>query len=538
MSSESSRHGDRPPRSVATLATLVVGAIVANINLSIANVAIPDIGRELGASQMQQTMVASTFTMGLAASVLYFGAIGDRFGRKRLLLAGAALSVPASLVAGFAPNIQVLIGARLVGGVAAGLLFPTTLSLIAALWRGRARTRAISIWSGVGGTAAAIGGLVGGLLLAQFWWGSVFVMTAPLAVFVLVAGMVLLPRNAGEEDVPIDHFGGVLSVLAIVLLIVTIQRMPAGFNPAMGVQLVLAIALLVVFAWWQRRARRPLVDPKLASAPTFWVAAVAGTIAFGALIGALFLGQQFTQNVLGYSALSAATVMLPSPVMMLVASVAAGRLVGRVGSRLTLASGIGIAALGLLSMMWLWTPTAGPIPILLSYTLVGTGAGLAATASSTSLMASLPVVRAGMGSAFTDLTRDFGGAIMQAVMGTVLAVVYAKDLRTVFDHLPPSEADQLSDQTAQQIVNSFQGAQQVAEGFPQPEASELIRVAADAFTDGKGLAYLLGLLLMVLALGLVLWKYPRKQAEQSFFAQVVERDRRIVATVRPDTLTG
>lgn len=515
---------DQPPRAAAVLATLTVGAVVANVNLSIGNVALPDIGRDLGASQVQQTMVASMFTLGLAASVLYLGAIGDRYGRKLLLLLGAALSIPASLLAGFAPNVQVLIGARLLGGLAAGLLFPTTLSLISALWRGRALTRAISIWSGLGGAAAAIGSLIGGALLVHFWWGSVFLFTAPFALLVLVVAWFVIPWHAGEERVAVDHLGGVLSVVAVALLVTAIQRLPNGWTAAMGFQFAGAIVFFALFFWRQRRAPRPLMDLKAAAVPTFWVAAVAGTITFGSLIGAMFLGQQFTQNVLGYDALTAAMVNLPSPICMMITAVAAGKLIVRRGSRDTFAAGLVFVAAGFIVMAF-WSASVGVGLVLTSYGLIGIGVGLAATAASHTLMASLPVSRAGMGSAFTDLTRDFGGAIMQALMGTVLAVVYADSLRAVFAKLSPEQAAQLSASAAQQIVASYEGAAEVAKQYPQAQAQEILQAAAAAFTHGKTAAYVLGLILTVVALILVLWKYPRKVAEQSFFAHIEQVDR-------------
>lgn len=167
--------------------------------------------------------------------------------------------------------------------------------------------------------------------------------------------------------------------------------------------------------------------------------------------------------------------------------------------------------------------------VLGSYALIGMGVGLAATAASHTLMASLPVSRAGMGSAFTDLTRDFGGAIMQALMGTVLAVVYADSLVSAFKQLPPQEAAQLSQAAAQQIVGSYEGAAEVAQSFPQSQAHELATAAAKAFTEGKTAAYVLGLTLTLIALGLVLWKYPGRVEEQEFFAHIEQVDREAVA---------
>lgn len=509
-----------PPRAAIALTTLILGAFVANINLSIANVALPDIGRDLDATTVQQTMVASMFTMGLAASVLYLGAIGDRYGRRKLLLCGSVLTIPAGLASAYAPNIEFLIGARFVAGLAAGLMFPTTLSLLSALWRGPAQTKAIALWSGIGGGAAALGGVIGGAMLEVFWWGSVFLFALPLAVVVIVLALWVIPVKAGEEDVPVDHLGGVLSVIAVASLIMGIQTLPNGLSPSLWILFGVAIVSGALFFWRQKRAPRPLVDLDAASVPTFWVAALAGTITFGSLMGALFLGAQFTQNVLGYDSLSAALVTLPMSIMLILVSPLAGKLVQQRGSRTTLAIGLVVVAVGFVVMIVTWRSGASVGVVLLSYALVGAGVGVCATPAAHSLMASLPVSRAGMGSAFTDLTRDFGGAIMQAIMGTLLAVVYANYFQRAFSNLPPAQAANLSDEAAAQIVGSYQGAEEVAKSFPQASAEQLISAADKAFTEGKSVAYVLALVMTLFAFVLVWWKYPRRDDERAFFAHM------------------
>ena len=306
---------DRPPRSALVLLALVTGAIVANINLGVANVALPTIGRDLGATQDQLTAIANAFALGLASSVLYLGSIGDRYGRKLLFVLGCVLTVPTAMLAAWAPTPEVLTVARYLGGVAAALLFPTTLSLISALYRGRAKVSAIALWSGLGGGVAALGPLIGGWLLQYFWWGSVFLITLPLVVLALAVGLWVLPWRAFEERFPVDHLGGVLSVLGVGGLILTIERADLGIDSQWLVLLVTSAVILATFFWRQTRARRPLVSLPLAKARTFWVAFVAGAITFGSLIGAMFVGQQFTQNVLGYDTLEAAAVVLPAAVL-------------------------------------------------------------------------------------------------------------------------------------------------------------------------------------------------------------------------------
>ena len=188
----------RPARSTVVLSSLILVAAVSNLNLAVANVALPDIGRAFDASQTELNLIAVGYSVGLAASVLYLGAVGDRYGRKAMLLLGMTLSVPASLVAGYAPNAEVLFAARVVGGVSAGLAYPTTLALITALWAGPGRTRSIALWSAIGGGIAALGPLVAGMLLEEFWWGSVFLVTLPLVGLALVMAIVFVPSHVNE----------------------------------------------------------------------------------------------------------------------------------------------------------------------------------------------------------------------------------------------------------------------------------------------------------------------------------------------------
>ncbi len=513
-----------PPKAALVLSVLVLGAVVANMNLSIANVALPTIGRDLGASQDQLTAIASAFTLALAASVLYLGAVGDRYGRKLLFVCGSALAIPTAAWAAWAPNVESLVLARFASGIAAGLMFPTTLSLVTALWHGPARTRAIAVWSGVGGGFAALGPLLGGWMLEHFWWGSVFLITVPLVVVTLVLGLIVLPWTAGEEVTPVDHLGGVLSIIGVAALVLTVERASRGLSPLFIGLMVTTVLALSAFVWRQRRAPHPLMDLDLAAARPFWVASVAGAVTFGSLIGAMFVGQQFTQNVLGYQPLEAALTVVPSAVLMMLAAGPAARMIAARGSRETFALGLLVVAMAFLVMLVTWRPGAALGWVLVTYALTGTGVGLCATPASRSLMSSLPVSRAGMGSAFVDLTRDFGGAIMQATMGALLAVTYAGYFARAFASLPPDQADRLGQDAAQQISSSYSGALEVAKGFPQADAQQLVAAAAKAFTEGQAAAVSVGLVLTLAALGLVWWKYPRRAEEEAFFARIAELD--------------
>src|SRR5512133_207613 len=215
--------GEAPGRAGLVLTALILVAGVANLNLSVANVALPDIGKHFDSSQTTLDLIAVGYSLGLAATVLYLGALGDRYGRKMMLLLGLALSVPACLLAAFAPSDGVLFAARVLGGVSAGMAYPTTLALITALWSGPGRTKSIALWSALGGAIASLGPLVSGFLLQYFYWGSVFLITLPLVVVALPMAAILVPGHVNETAEPVDNLGGVLSVLLVAALILAIN---------------------------------------------------------------------------------------------------------------------------------------------------------------------------------------------------------------------------------------------------------------------------------------------------------------------------
>ena len=334
-----------PRRAPLVLAALILAAAVANLNLAVANVALPTIGRAFDASQAELNLIAVGYSLGLAASVLYLGAIGDRFGRKQMLLVGSALSIPLSFAAAYAPNAPFLIVARILGGVAGGMCYPTTLALIAALWSGPGRTRSIALWGAIGAAFASLGPLLSGVLLDHFWWGSVFLVTVPIAVAAFAMAWFLVPAHVNETTERVDNLGGVLSVAMVGALILGINfAVVPNAAAAVTVLFVVTILALVAFVVRQRHARNPLYDLHVAARPTFWTAAVAGIIVFGSLMGAMFIGQQYLQNVSGYSTVEAGAAIIPAAVLMVLVAPRSAKLVGTVGSRNTLLFGYVVCA--------------------------------------------------------------------------------------------------------------------------------------------------------------------------------------------------
>jgi MFS family permease len=521
---ETSRTPDRAP---LVLISLILVAAVANLNLSVANVALPDIGRAFDASQTSLDLIAVGYSLGLAASVLYLGAVGDRYGRKLLLILGVSLSVPACLIAAWAPNEQVLIGARILGGLSAGMAYPTTLALITALWAGPARTRSIALWSAVGGAISALGPLVSGALLEEFWWGSVFIVTLPLAAVALILAVRLVPAHVNETTDPVDNLGGILSAVAIGSLVVAINfaAVPDAHVAALCLGIV-AVAALVGFLLRQRRARFPLYDLSVAARRIFWVAACAGIIVFGSLMAAAFIGQQFLQNVLGYSPLESGASILPAVVFMVLVAPRSAKLIETKGSRFTLLVGYVFVLLGFLTMLVLWDTGSSYFEVGLAYAFVGIGVGFAGTPASHSLTGSVPVTRAGMASGTADLQRDLGGAIMQSILGALLTAGYAKAMAAVISGVPNHE--QITDTTQTQLQQSFAGAESVAEQYPQ-YAQQIVGAAQQSFLDGANWAYVAGILAVLLGGALVFFLFPKPQHELELLAAYQAED-----AARPD----
>jgi MFS transporter, DHA2 family, multidrug resistance protein len=512
---------EAPERAGLVLIALILVAAVANLNLAVANVALPSIGQAFDSSQTTLNLIAVGYSLGLAASVLYFGAIGDRYGRKMMLLLGTALAVPFSLLAAWAPSDTVLFIARVGGGLAAGMAFPTTLALITALWSGPGRTKSIALWSGLGAAIAALGPLLSGLLLQHYWWGSVFLITLPLAVVALYLAR-LVPAHVNEGSEPVDNAGGVLSVIVVGALILGINFAPVPNETALVLTL-LAITLVsgVAFILRQRRAANPLYDLKVAARRPFWVAACAGIIVFGSLMGAMFVGQQFLQNVLGYDTLEAGAAILPGAICMVLVAPRSAKLVEKQGARLTMLTGYVFVFLGFLTMLLLWKQDSHYWEIGLAYAFVGIGVGFAGTPASHSLTGSVPVQRVGMASGTADLQRDLGGAIMQSILGALLAAGYASAANAAIGVAP--NASQASQSVQSQLTKSFDGAIAVAQQYPQ-YANQITAAAKTSFLQGDQWAYLAGIIAVLLGGVLVFFAFPKQQEEEEMLARFHRED--------------
>jgi predicted MFS family arabinose efflux permease len=428
-----------------------------------------------------------------------------------MCMLGVGIAIPAALLAGLAPSIEVLIGARLLGGFAAGMAYPTTLSLIAALWSpGPARTRSIALWAATGGAIAVSGPLVSGLLLQRFDWPSVFLIILPLAVVALFMAMRNIPAHVNESTESVDNIGGILSVVLVGSLILGINFLPVADDRTLALGLLaVAVVTLVLFLVRQRTAANPLYDLKLAARPTFWVAAVGGVIVFGALMGAMFIGQQYLQNVLGYDTLRAGFAVLPAGLFMILAAPRSAKIVEERGSRVTLLAGYVFVLLGFVSMLVLWGEGTTGLVVGLSYALVGLGIGLAGTPASRSLTGSVPVSRAGMASGTADLQRDLGGALFQSLFGALLAAGYAA---SVTAQIVATGAD-VPATVSNELAMSFAGAQAVAAEYPQ-YAAQITAAAKESFLAGDQNAYIAGVVAVLVGMVIVFLVFPKRERER------------------------
>ena len=510
MHADRAGEGGVPERAKAVLLSLILVAAVANLNLSVANVALPDIGESFDSSQTALNLIAVGYSLGLAASVLWFGALGDRYGRKRMIVLGMVLSIPASIVAGFAWSEWVLFGARVVGGVSAGLAYPTTLALITALWSGPARTKSIALWSALGGGFAMLGPLISGILLEYFDWGSVFLVTLPLALLALFMAVRFVPAHVNESTDPVDNLGGILSAVLVGSLIISINFLPVPNAKTLAlVLLAVAIVALIVFFLRERRARNPLYDLAVAARPTFWVAACAGVIVFGSLMGAAFINQQYFQNVLGYSTVEAGAAILPAVVFMVLVAPRSAKLVQANGSRRTLLVGQFSIFLAFAGMFLLWKEDASYWIVMIPLIFLGIGVGLAGTPSSNSLTGSVPVKRVGMASGTADLQRDLGGALMTSIFGALLAAGYASAMAGVDSHTTQN--------TQAQLQLSFASAENVASHHPA-KASQITAAAQQSFVDGDNWAYIAAMVAVLIGMALVFRFFPKKEQEEALRA--------------------
>ncbi len=511
--SEKPKPQPAPSRRIQ-LSVLLLGALVTMFNISVTNVALPTIASALKANGMQIHLIADGFTIALTSFVLIAGAVGDRYGRKRMFLAGAGLMIPASLLSALSGSANELIASRMIAGVATALLFPTTLSMIAMIFpEADERVQAIALWSGTAAAGSAIAPVVAGMLIEFFNWNSVFLCSFLLAIIAFIVGWRVLPNRIQADAPPVDWLSGALSILFVGALLFAIILFPVeGLSGTVIGIAIVALITLAAFIARQTRARQPLLDLSVLRDMRFTIASITLVLVAFAMLGVMFLAAQYVQNVLGYPPLMAGLSVLPLSIAGLIASPISARLDTRLGSKIVVTGGLGLIGLGFVTALF-WTVTSPYLQVFISYLLIGTGMGLAMTPTTNAIMGSLPPEKAGIGSAMNDVTRDFGSALGIAVNGSIAALTYKDTLTKIYSHLPPAQQTEISDNVARTIAGSLSGALQVAQRYPGADADKMLQAARQAFLDGQMMAMGLSAVLCFVGALIVWWLFPARATQ-------------------------
>jgi len=408
-----------------TLAVLCLALLVIGLDNTILNVALPTLVRDLHATQSQLQWIVDAYTIVYASLLLTTGSMGDKFGRKGALNVGLVVFGLGSLASAFSGSASMLIAARALAGIGGCIIMPATLSILTNVFPAGERGKAIGVWSGVSGLGIVVGPTVGGWLLLHFWWGSVFLVNVPVVIGALIAGYFLVPTSRDPSSPRLDPVGTVLSATGLVGgLYAIIEGPDKGWsNTGVLAALAVGIAMVAAFIWWELHSDHPMLDVRFFSNPRFSGASIAVTLIFFAMFGSLFFLTQYLQDVLGYSALLTGLGFAPLAVMMMIAAPSSARLTKRFGTKAAVTGGMVVAAAALL-LLTQATVHSGYLLVGVVLALLGLGMGTAMSPATESIMGSLPVTKAGVGSAVNDTTRQIGGALGVAALGSITNSLY------------------------------------------------------------------------------------------------------------------
>ncbi len=502
------------------LLTVCAAVLAINLDTTIVNVALPTISEKLHAGTRSLQWVVDGYNLAFAALVLAMGSLSDRFGRRPALIVGLVGFAAASAVGAMVTSAGALVAARVGMGTFAALIFPTTLSIISNTFRERReRAAALGVWGAVVGIGVAAGPVTGGVLLEHFAWGSVFWALVPLALLTAVAAYVLVPESRDPAVPALDLPGLGLSVLMLGTLTWTIIEAPAhGWASATTISgFALALAALVAFVARERTALHPMLDVTLFRDRRFSAASGAVTITFFALFGFIFLVTQYFQFVRGYGTLSTGARILPVALSIAVASVVGARLAPRIGTKAVVTTGLVFFGSAFLWISSVAVDAPYASVIVPQMVLMGLGMGLISTPATESILLVLPPARAGVGSAVNDATRELGGTLGVAVVGSLFSSVYAHSLADgLFSRLPGHVLAQAQD--------SVGVALRVAGGNPG-----LGRALQDAFMDGFSTSCIVvGVICLLGAVAALVW-LPGREVQPASVPEVADRAPVVVA---------
>ncbi|HEY6414582.1 MAG TPA: DHA2 family efflux MFS transporter permease subunit, partial [Acidimicrobiales bacterium] len=459
------------------LAIMCLSLVLVVMSVSGLNTALPTMQGELGASASELQWIVDSYAVVFAGLLLSAGAIGDRFGRKGALLAGLTVFGVGALMGGLASDATQVIGSRAVMGIGAAFIMPATLSIITSIFPPDERPRAIAIWAGFAGAGASIGPIVTGGLLEGFWWGSTLLVNVPIVIAVLVAVWRFAPDSRDDTQTPLDPVGALLSLVGLSTLIFGIIQGPEdGWTslPVIGAFLTAGLTLSL-FVRWERRSDHPMLPLTLFRDRRFSTGSGVITVAFFVMFGFFFLITQYLQFGRGYSPLEAGLATLPLALSFLVFSPRSAGLAERYGASRVMALGLTIVAVGF-GILTMLTPDTPYLVVAVAFTILGAGMSITAAPATSEIMTSVPLSKAGVGSAVNDTTRELGGALGIALLGSIANTAYRSGVELEQVRLPAGAREAAGE--------SIGAASAIAERIPGGGGGgEVVAQAASAFTN-------------------------------------------------------
>ena len=490
------------------LAVLAAALALVSLDNTIVNVALRSSWRVGRATTSQLQWVVDAYSVLFAGTLLLAGSLGDRFGRRRMLVIGLVIFICASVLAAFAPNADVLTVARAIMGIGGAFIMPSTLSILVQVFTDpKERGQAIGIWAAVAGVGVALGPIIGGLLLEHFTWHAIFWVNPFVSVVVIVAALLLVPESKDESKPLLDPLGGLLSSVGLIALVFTIIEIPeAGISSVTVASALIAVVALAIFVWWESKAKRPLLPMSFFRERLFTVSVVVVGLVYFALMGAMFFLPQFLQLVQDMTPLQSGIALLPGAGGLLIASIFSPGLAQRWGSRSVVVTGLSIVIAGLLAMGLVSANTVYAFTGM-CLGLVGLGLGLTLPQATNGVLASVPRDRAGIGSAVNDAVGELGGSFGVAILGGVMSFFYRDSIQQAISDagdavnvLPAHALDAARESLAAASIEAARLPSDVGQVFRD--------VAGDAFVTGMTWALSIGAAFVIAGLVLAWWKFP------------------------------